>query len=439
MSTITNFAELGYNVDEAIAVLIDLGIIESESDLTDAQKSELQSLALVSNLVLLDAISDKSAEIEARLQGYDVSVSKLSAMQEFLTLMHEKVDQDGATINNLFEFIETEKTVIDQLDTTAEVINYTLEWTDPYGTTYQVTYETLADYIEALESNAQAAGGDSIMLATMLRESAAGNIDNILTSDGEQASSIGRQEVVEDFKNGDAWLYIQSDSNEAYDVAMGYDDYLNYLIALAMQDAGYLGEELSIKPTTFCVTNPNVFDENNVDESGNFYNVSLYGEVQVYEDQTQYGKFAITRDSANQTVSVDYNGGAILAEMGIDLSGYSEISPTDENEFDDAAFWRAFDRSGIGSTSSSNRWDELDGRDLTSGSSSAFGPWFSDASIDILMEATATSIESQSTRTEVKLLTVTSNIDEWGEQNHVWDMVHEIVHDARKRAHDNTL
>lgn len=450
MSSITDFAELGYDVDEALEVLIDLGIIESADDITDASEitlSELESLALMGNLVMLDAISGKSTEIEEELIDYEIEVGKLSAMQEALTLLYENADASGSTGQDLMDFIETEHTVIDEADTTLLIIDYALTYsTVDEQTEVSAAYETLSDFVAALESNelVDDGTGDTWSIVFIAYQALANELADIVdisirdANGTELDTSSSDSEAFDLLMTGDANVYIpytrsDRDSN-VYEVQLTFDEFVDYYIAEALQAGGYIGENVYLNPAQFSASDG--------DTLAKFYTTWM---------QLYFGKISIETDSINETVSVAYNGTATLREAGIDLASYSNddvilshgeghpLADEDDTWFHTMTFlYSAYIWDNLGDVFVSQAFSWISFKNAELDESFDEGA-FKDSDIDLLLEAVATAIESQSTNTEVKLLSVNTSITEWGELNDVWDLIHEYIHDALKRASDNSL
>lgn len=437
MSTITEFSELALDPDQVRSDLQALGI--DDSVYTDA---ELESLGFVSNIVLLATISDKSTEIEELLTDYEIEVSKLSAMQEVLTTMRQQIDESQATGQDLMDFVEAEETFIDAADTALMEIEHTVAVNGTFGTgavggtvAGSATYDTLEEYISALESNAQATPNYTILELAFLQAADEDKVVDIFYSaDGTPLK--GGIENVDDFFAGTAYLRIPNIAYPSYHSFMTYDDFKDYLIAVALQDAGYIGDDVYIEPVVFANTSQPSF-------------AGSLAEGWISMHQLYFGKVVVDSDSDRGIISVDYNGTAALKEMSIDLAEYSRnntvvstswvepFASEEDSWFMILTYVRGFDAEipKPGTTDTAG-WNKLARQELTDG---WLQKYFDSDDIDLLLEATATAIESQSTSTEVSLLSVNTGITEWGELNDVWDLVHEYIHDALKRAGDNSV
>lgn len=448
MSTITDFAQLGYDIGDenggAIRVLIELGVIESADDITN--ESELESLALMGNLVMLDAISDKSVEIEQQLSNYQIEVDKLSGMQEILTDLLENADATGSTLGDLFEFVTNDYTFVEDIDTTQLAIDYTSEFHVsggfiPFG---GQSFETLDEYILRLDEGSGSSDLISLLVGELLTFSSAANngvLEDVTGASLYNSSGVSGayNSLADEFIDGDAYLILNNE-NADYRVALTYEDFRDYLIALRMQEAGFIGEDVFVHPVAFARTNPGASSVLSTPATADTAAVTIGDRAEFYVLFTNvyWGEVTLGSDPDNNLLSVVYNGTAGLREMNIELAEYSQKrsgGTSSSDPYPDETYSSFFLQSRNYANEElglSNNFDE------TEGLQEDFEDFPSD-DIDVLLESAGTAIESQSTTTEVKLLTVNSSITEWGEMNDVWDLIHEYIHDARKRASDNTL
>lgn len=447
----TAFHELGLDPLTVRADLSKLGI--NHSIYTDQQ---LESLALVSNIVMLSAISGKSTEIQELLGRYEAAVDKLSAMQQILSNVNTLIATDEATGKTVMDFIETETTFIDFDDTSTIGIDYSVS--DGLSSGTLANYSTLGDYIAALENNdsvgATGTSGDSILAAEYTRLILEGRVTGIYSSTGIEKSAFpdggGPDDVIDVLLNGG---YVGYHSAIGYEgtpaqgggnyteqniVYITLDEFKQYLIANAMQEAGYIGAGVYIEPIIFA--------------SGSQPELALHNDYWVLQHQYYFGKVSVDFDATAGSVKVDYNSMAATKEMGIEFEEYFEVDgngmymwnthPFHAPSADGTAtaifnmcFYYALemdpDNSPGDAGHGSNDWH-------TFYATASASDIISTNDVDTLQESMATAIEGQSTSTESSLLRVNSGITQWGELNDVWDMIHEYVHDALKRASDNS-
>lgn len=401
----SSFTELGLDPEQVEIYLEALGV-----DVSGYDTAELESLALVANLMILQAITEKSTEIEQNLAAYQVQVDKTSGMQETLNNLREYVSSDDSTAADLIQFVTTDVDFMNIDDMYALPIDYTVNLSS--GKSY--TFETLGDYIEGLEN-------DYVEILNDVGETGLFSIlaheRDVAIADGQfDTFSSGSYQIVREASDGEYaeyWFYASK------------AEFREYLIARVLQEAGYIGDDVPVNLLSFANDTLGVTADNYV----YFIDNGWLDLMRYY-----YGQITIDYDTDAGTVDVAYNGTAALADMGIDFPAYFKSGsfvynnapePLASQETDALLDWIA---------------DYLIGwRDIDSTTKIVDDAIDDDSDVDTLLQAAATAIESQSTQTEVALLTVNSGITEWGELNDVWDLVHEYVHDSLKRASDNFL
>lgn len=439
MSVLTQFNQIGLDETEVRNLLTNLGI---DVDAAGFTTSQLESLGFVADRVMRTGISNKAEEIERELLKYDIDTSKLSALQSVLTTMKQSVDAAEATAEDLMAFIEKEEVFIDNVDMTKLEINYSN--TPPagnYSGTIGVTYETLQDYVTALEANAV---GNTVgsWLTVFASEYETAYHTGVLTGDFVDANGTPFwSNTTLAYRTGEVFAgrayikipdsHLAADTTEFKGVYITGEGLRKYFVARVLQQAGYIDDDVYLNPIIFASA---------TDQPAS---ASPSAAQIIYEAQVYFGSIVPEYDTTEKTLSVSYNGTAALSEMGINLSEYSKVVGTsrlsalfDPAQSDNWFYVVVTTKGAYLSNVPNNAWSDTKGWVLTKGQRDGTEVFTSD-NIDILMEATATGIQSQSTKTEVALLRVNTAITEWGELNDGWDMFHQYIHDALKRATDN--
>ena len=409
----STFADLGLDAETVLADLDALGIDTSSYVDGDGNAEEiLQSLSLAANLIVLWGISEKSDEIEYDLSDYQITVDMTSGMQETLNDLRDYVSPDDADGTDLIDFLKCEQTYMDITDASLVEVDYT------YGDT---TYATLQDVLDALD--------DGSLLLEFLDD----YVDNFnvkIYSDSGGAQ-IGDDTVFDNFINNG--YYLQSPYYYDGVVPIGnfylqVDELKQYFLAAALENAGYISSDIADLngniPScliAFALTDTPV---------GSIAASTTFTEAY----QLYYGTLPVEFDADEGTVELSMNSMAGLRQMDIDLGLYFQDSTHasdnswlfigEDNQLANVVYRYAYD----------DDWDDYDGKDIDKDDN-----FIDSDDIDTALEAVATAIESQSNSTEIALLEVNSTITEWGELNDVWDMIHEYIHDALKRAGDNVL
>ncbi|MEW4486733.1 hypothetical protein AB1L42_01545 [Thalassoglobus sp. JC818] len=340
-------------------------------------------------------------------------------MQEVLNNLRDYLTPDDATKADLIQFLEVETTFIDSLNAeSTDLSEVPIDVSDLLGGG-TITFENLEDFLDALDSN-------TYMTADDVQYGESFNIYNLFAIDNLSSSPFIDDGFISfDPTTGNVQYSLVGTVGML--VTLSTEQFENYIIASVLQLAGFIGSDVVLHPVMFDDSNPN--------------NITQF--MQLY-----FGKVGIERDTDAGTISVTYNGSAAMREMGIEVNEYSEYL-NDESTLgfpeplrgeEDSAFFRltgyyAFDdREDMwdwgGVSASSRSWSAYADEDLNDD--------FKSEDIDVLLEAAATAIESQSTSTEVALLYTNSAITEWGELNDVWDLIHQYVHDALQRASNNS-
>ena len=419
----TDFASLGYDPATIIADLQALGI-EVYDDAGDPiyTDGELESLAFVTNIVVLDAISSKSDSIEELLAAYEIETDKLSGMQEFLNNIRDYMTPEDATKGDLIEFLEKEEVFFGDLDpaNVALDVTYSVKYA---GYPATLSLETLQDLLDLIDSGAGIEYDDvsgTVPFTTFF-------INLFDDVSGDDGLAFGGASI-----NGVSYVKVNvgDRTNPLY---MTYDDFDNYVIGMFLQEAGYLSDDVKLYPSQFAELDPD----------------STYGSDQAAEwIQLYAGKYIVERDTDAGTLSLSVNGSAGLRQMGVEIDEYSQDSGDQSNSGfpeplkseEDTAFFRLTGYYAFGHREDAWAWGGVDTYDKawSEYADDDLNDDFSSDDLDVLLEAAATAIESQSTSTEVALLYTNSAITEWGELNDVWDLIHQYVHDALQRASNNS-
>ncbi|MEW4561543.1 hypothetical protein AB1K70_03395 [Bremerella sp. JC770] len=416
----SSYSDLGLDPTSVRDTLDALGIDDTYSD------AQLESLRFVSNLVLTNAIDEKSIDIEDYLASYQAETDKLSAMQEVLNDVRDYLSSGDAKLSDVIDFMEAEHVFIDGLDPSSVSMDFEIQYTSNSGEPATKSFSNLQDLVDIMVSGEFGVVNGAKLLDSNNWYDVAGGDSKIVVRDYSGTNNVGYKVYVDLV---DSWSY-QDPSG-----AVSSESFAEFVIANAMQKAGLIDENVPIYLLSYV-------DTFYRDDNGEFEGARDFS-------QLYYGKVSIDIDETTGAITATYNTASALAEMGIDLAEYSgsfdnSMSgfPTPLSLADDSPFLRT-----IGYYTFGNREDFWEFGGIDSYSSS---PWsnyandsrsenFADDDIDILLEAIATAVESQSTDTEVSLLYTNNAITQWGEFNDVWDMVHQYVHDALKRASDNAV
>lgn len=401
----TDFSQLGLDPDQVRIELQALGI--DDSIYTDEQ---LESLALAANLVLLQAIANKSTSVEENLAAYQIEVDITSAMQETLNDLRDFISPTEADGQDLVDFAQSTQTYMDISDASLVELDYTFSGT---------TYETLQDLLTALDDPNHTLLDDFILSQVVgLGGSPLGG--STLVDATTLLPILADQDGLDAFASGQAYLSDAQAPHLTYRINLDHNDAKNYLIAQALQSAGYLGDDVYTELRQFSTVN----------QPSPTFNDYLQL-IKLY-----FGETSIEYDSSEGTMTLDMSGFAGLRQMGIEAGRYFEeranpgitVYPfnTDATEDNLLFLLNNYAFNGNGTT-----WSDHSNRELTN--------YIKEKDIDVLLQASATSIEAQSTTTEVALLKVNSGISEWGELNDVWDLVHQYIQDSLKKASDNTI
>lgn len=456
--TATNFSELALDPDDVRADLVSLGIDDSlYSD------DELRSLMTVSDVVLQFAIEGKASDVEELLLDFQLQSDKLNGLNEVFAYLVDQISPEDATVTELMNFLNYEQTVIATGNTADLDLDYTLSGTGFSGTQ---TYNTILDYLTAVENNSSTGVTDGVSDELLYAEyqNAVNNglFDDIYDSNGAGGYTF------DDFLAGNAYLGIAQSDADAPITVLHLQGFKDYLIASAVQAAGFIGDDVYLDPILFA----------DADEQ-----VNLTGNQAaewITWHQLFYGKTSIEYDVGGEALTVAYNGAAALRDMGLDPSDYFEdayltytvtydagagtMTSTDAyynlnwqipSPFDDEAF-TAFlmltatnvygDFEGFVSVSDSSfgehiplgtvesysvsdsLWTEMSGNDLT------FSDYLLGDNVVSLLEDVAGGVESQAATAELALLESSTALTEWSELHGGWDTVHKYVTDAIARA-----
>lgn len=423
----TAFSDLGLDPEQVETYLKALGV-----DVSGYDAAELESLALVANLMILQAITDKSTEIEQNLASYQIEVDKTSSMQQTLNNLREYISTEDATADDLMTFVTTDIELFAIEDTSSVILDVSFEF---IGFTFAFDNVTLDDYLTALAN-------DGDINVTMTDSSGTVYYDTMTAIEvGWYLMQLDGETVI--FSGGN--LTFNRDAITHDDVTATVDHYdfeleesslIEYSIARVLQASGYLPESVILDPVAYA-------DEMYVIKLENLDARYFGSDIWIETSQLYNGKVTLNYDIDARTLTLSLNGTAALSGMGIDFVEYFQsdtntyqsnwpegVLPDDTSGYlDYLAYYIHY---YLGYDSSGAEWSDYSGKSIE-------GRSLESDDIDTLLQAAATSIESQSTQTEVALLTVNSGITEWGELNDVWDLVHEYVHDSLKRASDNFL
>ena len=409
----TTFADLGLDPDTVFDDLEALGI--DTSPYVD-NMDLLKSLSLACNLIVLYGISTKSDEIEFDLNDYQITVDITSGMQETLNDFRDNVSPSDADTNDIATFLASTETYMDVTDASTVEVDYT------YGDN---TYSTLQDVLDALDDGSLLtaffyAGGYDSSTMTIYDDSGVAQTPGSTAYDNFISNGYYLENhFIDGVGSEDHYYYLQADELKSYFIV---DALVNAgLITSNVADLNGDGNTIAEFLLPFAQTDAPSW-ASDPDDSDGF--------VKAY--QYYYGAMPIEFDASEGTVTVWMNSMAGMAQMGIDLGEYfkdasypaekTSLFEDEQNKLAKIAYCYAYQN---------NEWDNIKGNDATDKITSD--------DIDSAMEAMATAIEAQSNDTEIALLEVNSSITEWGELNDVWDMIHQYIHDALKRAEDNQL
>jgi hypothetical protein len=405
----TDFSDLGLDPDDIRIDLQALGI--DDLAYTD---DELKSLSLAANIILLQAISNKSTSVEEDLSAYQIEVDITSGMQETLNDLRDYISPADADVEDVYDFAASSQQYMDISDASLVTIDYTYDGT---------TYETLQDLFDALDDDDHElldAYVTSLQDLDDFHELYFYDVDTGLSSTAFRFDDSIDQTYLDGFAEGDYYLNLRLASN--YPFTCTVDDVKRQVIADALQGAGYIEDDVYTELQAFA------------DVSLNSGVAAEYLEmVQLY-----FGALTIDYDSSAGTLTLDMSGCAGLRQMGIEMGEYFQEPDSDQTVLSIYPFGDSTDdrlNRVLYKKVYDDYWDDDKGDDITKGDD----PVISNDDIDTLLQSAATAIESQSTDAEVALLTVNSGISEWGELNDVWDLIHEYVHDSLNKASNNTV
>ncbi|MCD0457889.1 hypothetical protein [Roseiconus lacunae] len=428
----TDFTDLHLDADETRQIFDNVGI-----DSTAYTTGELESLGVVSNVVVLDAIDGAADDIQQSLAEYEIEVGILGGIQENLTNFQTKIGVDEANTTDAMDFLRESVVMIEISDTSMVDLDYT-----PDNGTYSIstTFTNLKDYLTALQDNSVVTTGGGQIVDIELRSAIVNGYASGLRTGTGTIQSTGYS--VDDFLNGTSKLVIESDKGSAT-AELDIDQFREYLAVRALQKSGYINEDVVVEPLMFASAG----------------STGTHSEEYVEVNRMITGGFNVDLDLSADTLEVEFMSMAAFAQAGIDADNYwgtqwdgdpSTWTGSAEYFYDDLtfdlpdpgfahsilAYIESVDSFHVSNGSSYNytyRWS-----DLSEGDIGDIG-MMQDDDRDLLVETVATAIESQSTSSEVALLTVNQAISEWGELNDVWDLIHEYIHDALKRSSDNSI
>lgn len=469
----TDFSQLSLDPVEIRDNLRDLGI--DDSLLSD---SELTSLMSVSDIVLRGAIARKSSEIETQLLDYQLQADKVSALNKAFGTIYQQIASDDATAGDLMTAIETDYTIIATGNTASMGISYSETVETGYYAGRTAEYDSVSDYIAAVDANAQVDGGSWLTISALewLRGIETGVLtDKLVNSSGAEFTGTLADQSRE-WVAGNGYVELSRTTADHVGnikhVYIGYDGYRKYLIAKALQDAGYIGADVMVDPLLFA--EPTATLNSDVSEWLEWHR--LYS-----------GQVTIDYDVGDGALTVDYNGTAALRAMGLDPDQYFEPAALDVTltytplEAQDTRYayrsehltdisdrvkyaflpeapsmfllltgarthdkvtdfvrvsWFEFDRyieiqhiSWVLKTAipEPNTWSAMSIEDLTD-------ERYMTSELSSLFEDMGGAVEGEAATSELALLVASTAITEWSELHNSWDTVHRYVTDAIERA-----
>ncbi|MCD0457888.1 hypothetical protein [Roseiconus lacunae] len=379
----TDFSNLGLDSDAVRLALQDAGI--DDSFYTDEQ---LSNLMLVSNIVLSDGIRIQAIEVEEFILDFQQASERLAAYSALFQTLVDELEPADATAQSLATVLTQQFNVFSTGNASSLTLDYTLS-SDVTGFSGSQTYDTIADLMSAVESNATTSvtnGTTSDLISVeyykALDEGLVGGFYDVL----------GNASTMQNFLDGNAYVeVIDSSSSSPLQIA-SLDSFKQYVLAKALQNAGYLGDDVSVTP--LATSDPNI----TLDIAGNDY---------LEYDQAWQGAIEIQYDTSVDTLLVTMNSVAVIADMGVDLSKVVA-------GLDDVAYDMAF---GTGDLPGELLSTYVNGDDWTD-----------------LMDDLGQVLQSEASNSEIAMLQVSTSLTEWSEMHAAWDSVHRYITDAMSRS-----
>lgn len=450
----TSFADLGLNPSDVRADLQAMGI--DDSVYTDA---ELSSLLLVSDLVLEQAIFDSAENVESLMFEYTYQADRLASMQSTFNRLLATMAAENATASALIDFLEGEDVYLDVGDASLITIDHNWSYSDG-STTYALEeFETLQDFLSAVENNETVNYSDGSGSTTALEFAYAegvadGWINGVVQADGTTAT-------LSDFLGGGDYYLSVDIGDSSTDFLLDLDNFQQYLLARVLNEAGYIGDDVLLDPAYFA----------NHSVSGQQGLNSMVEMVQLY-----FGRTTIDFDAGAGTVSLRYNGAAAMREMGHSVEDYfgeedPEWSKDGEEEVSNGynfnqlvnglPVFTRFDGNwltvlvgsysfgsleGLRPFSAQNRpgatlfenatWTDFSDDELTAVRriNREYTSYLGADKLDDLLENVGAALQSQSSTGELALVEASTALTEWSELHGGWDTVNKYITDALGRA-----
>lgn len=306
----TDFSELGLDYDSVREYLFDLGVIDSVDDTTYTE-GELENLMFVTNIILEYSIGLKATEVEELLVDFKIRSARLEGLGEFFAnLRYFLTPSTGlADVENLIDFLETETQLIGMEETSQISIDYSNTYDnneDP------VTFDNVQDFLLAVEENTVLSDSESTFLAILYDDyQEEGLFDGIFSTDGTELtdSTSGITQLL----SGDAYLKITQSSSEVPEVYLDAEGFQDFVIAQMLQEQEYIASTVYLDPIVFASDSQPTLAGTNAANWIDWHR--LY-----------YGKVTIAADADADTLTVDYNGAAGIAELGLNLPELFEQS-----------------------------------------------------------------------------------------------------------------
>ena len=446
----SDFSTLGLDGATVLQELEDLGIDVSEYD-----ADELSSIMLASHLLLEYAIFSSAEGVEELLFEYNSQTNTLAGMDSTLQRLRETVganvttsdDGANATFSDLIDFLEGFDTYVDMDDTSIVEVDQTFSTVLGIDTV-TLSFESLADFVSAVGDNEsfELTGDEGTIHDTSALEVIYyqylfdGTFLGIVDADGSSMD-------LSDFLDGTEG-YIQVDQDcDTFDLYayLDLDGFKQYLIANALQDAGYISDDVYIEPV--------IFADTTLSDDTFPYAADWAQWLQLY-----FGKVAVTYDTTEDTLSVDLSGAAGVRASGLDLADYfgatswylvselpEPIAGEDDNQTALIVVTASYAFGDFGDTMGISSGSYLDGSvtaydwDVISGDVLTMGQVYSETCLDAddlddLLEDFGSAIQSEASTGQLALVEVSTALSEWGELHSAWDTVHKYVTDALDRA-----
>ncbi|MEW4561542.1 hypothetical protein AB1K70_03390 [Bremerella sp. JC770] len=470
----SSYSDLGLDPDATRNIMqtLDVDGWESYSD------SQLESLLIVSDILIQEGIAAKTAELEAEMFNFEIQAGQLQAAQAFFNLIRDTLQVDGTTVGDTISLFESMNTFFNISDSERFTIEYETSGELIDGSQVVASFESAWDYIDSLIN------GDYVALQLGFTNA----LEEGVIVTGGQTGSTG----LFDYKGNDSneavlatafdqfesnlpypasiynrYVKVASEDSDAPDVYLGVDEFREYLIANALQEAGFIGDDVYVEPIVFASDNQIVTEG---DEAAEW----------IEWHQLYFGKVDIDYNNSGHDLKVSFNGAASARHLGVDLASHfgeeaiktkghydtfdryyhydhlSDIESYDMPEpfAQEADKWFVFltgayalgDISdfvtdlyiklklGAGeipideSFDQSTDWNYFKSQELT------LGDYMSAERVDEFLVDLGSAVEAHAAQSELNLLEVSTLLSEWNEFNAAWDTMHKYITDALERV-----